>query len=319
VGQAEALVNWFRSGRFTYTLTPPATAPGSNPLVSFLTQTHAGDCEQFAGAYAVLARSLGLPTRVVVGFTAGRYAGPGEVTVKGADAHAWPQVYLGPTAGWVSFEPTPQQPRGELAPEGVVGPSGVQTAPPPTVGPPPTLPSRSTLPTTPATSVSQTTLPSVTAAAPGLGGLWWTLIGIGTLLVVALVAIALVRRRRRSPAGRTPGQVALLAQSEVRRAFHAAGFECPSWQPLSLFIESLSAPPHGGGSAPSAVREQCDSLIADGVTVAQAADAALFDPVPTDETGSRAAYDAAIRVRQGLRDEEVRRGLFSDRAVDTRV
>jgi transglutaminase-like putative cysteine protease len=42
LGQAEALVNWFRSGRFRYTLDPPAPVPGADPLVSFLTQTRAG-------------------------------------------------------------------------------------------------------------------------------------------------------------------------------------------------------------------------------------------------------------------------------------
>jgi transglutaminase-like putative cysteine protease len=152
LAQAELLVNWLRSGRFHYTLAPPATAPGTDPLVGFLTQTRSGSCEQFAGAYVALARSLGLPSRVVVGFTAGRYSGPGEVTVRGADAHAWPQVYLGPRAGWVSFEPTPQQPRGELAPEGVIGPSGVSTTLPtapvqtPTTAPSP--PPRFVVPTT---------------------------------------------------------------------------------------------------------------------------------------------------------------------------
>ena len=95
LAEAELLVNWFRSGQFHYTLDPPASPPGTNPLVSFLTQTRSGSCEQFAGAFVVLARSLGLPSRVVVGFTAGRYSGPGQVTVRGADAHAWPQVYLG--------------------------------------------------------------------------------------------------------------------------------------------------------------------------------------------------------------------------------
>ena len=142
LAQAELLVNWFRSGQFHYTLDPPAAPAGTDPLVSFLTQTRSGSCEQFAGAFVVLARSLGLPSRVVVGFTAGRYSGPGEVTVRGADAHAWPQVYLGQRAGWVSFEPTPQQPRGELAPEGVVGPSGVSTTTPSTpVSTPTTAPS----------------------------------------------------------------------------------------------------------------------------------------------------------------------------------
>ena len=96
LAQAELLVNWFRSGQFHYTLDPPASPPGTDPLVGFLTQTRSGSCEQFAGAFVVLARSLGLPSRVVVGFTAGRYGGPGVVTVRGADAHAWPQVYLGP-------------------------------------------------------------------------------------------------------------------------------------------------------------------------------------------------------------------------------
>jgi hypothetical protein len=104
--EAQALVNWFHSGQFRYTLSPPPTS-GSNPLVQFLTVTKAGYCEQFAGAYGVLARTLGIPTRLVAGFTPGR-AGPGDsFTVTGADAHVWPQVYLGTDAGWVSVEPTP--------------------------------------------------------------------------------------------------------------------------------------------------------------------------------------------------------------------
>ena len=193
LAQAELLVNWFRSGQFRYTLDPPASPPGTDPLVSFLTQTRSGSCEQFAGAFVVLARSLGLPSRVVVGFTAGRYGGPGAVTVRGADAHAWPQVYLGPRAGWVSFEPTPQQPRGEVAPEGVVGPSGVNTTTPTTAcglpddAPPPTVPL--TVPTTvPTPSGSGTFSPSPTAD-DGLGG------------GIRLVDVDRCRRRARRRAG----------------------------------------------------------------------------------------------------------------------
>ena len=140
IGEAEALVDWFRSGRFTYSLDPPAVTPGADPIVSFLTTTRTGTCEQFAGAFTVLARTLGLPTRMVVGFTAGRRTGPDEVTIRGDDAHAWPEVYLGPTAGWVSFEPTPQKLTGEAAPEGVVGPSGVERTVPPPVTSPPSVP-----------------------------------------------------------------------------------------------------------------------------------------------------------------------------------
>ena len=243
LAEAELLVNWFRSGQFHYTLDPPASPPGTDPLVSFLTQTRSGSCEQFAGAFVVLARSLGLPSRVVVGFTAGCYSGPGEVIVRGADAHAWPQVYLGPRAGWVSFEPTPQQPRGEVAPEGVVGPSGVSTTTPttavssPTTAPPPTAPL--TVPTTvPVPSGSNTLSPSAT---PGraLGPVWWVLIAAAAVGVVVLVLLLIRRRRRWSPAGRTPAQLAFLSQNEVDRALRRAGFERPPWKPLELFLVDL--------------------------------------------------------------------------------
>jgi transglutaminase-like putative cysteine protease len=114
--RAEALVNWFRSGLFRYTLTPPVAPAGANALTVFLTTTRAGTCESFAGAFAVMARSLGLPTRVAVGFTGGRSSSSGTTIVSGADAHAWPEVYLGAASGWVSFEPTPELPSGELSP-----------------------------------------------------------------------------------------------------------------------------------------------------------------------------------------------------------
>jgi hypothetical protein len=310
LAQAELLVNWFRSGQFHYTLDPPASPPGTDPLVSFLTQTRSGSCEQFAGAFVVLARSLGLPSRVVVGFTAGRYSGPGEVTVRGADAHAWPQVYLGPRAGWVSFEPTPQQPRGEVAPEGVVGPSGVNTTTPTTAAgsqattPPPTAPI--SVPTTaPTPSGSNTFSPSpLPSPDSGLGSVWWTLIGAAVVLVVVMVLLLIRRRRHWSPAGRTPEQLALLSQAEVDRALRRAGVERPLWQPMERVFEDLSPPGTGRvdtePAATSLARECPASLIQDGVTVAHAADAALFDPLATSAERSRAAYQAALRVRKGL-------------------
>lgn len=74
-------------------------------IQTFLFQTRTGYCEQFAGAYAVMARAVGLPTRVAVGFTPGQMEN-GVWHVLGADAHAWPEVLLG-RFGWVPFEPTP--------------------------------------------------------------------------------------------------------------------------------------------------------------------------------------------------------------------
>jgi hypothetical protein len=103
--QAAALARWFDSGRFRYTLSPP-TVRGADPLSSFLFTTRAGFCQQFAAAYAVLARIDGLPARVAVGFTTGSPVRGGRYNITGADAHVWPEVYLGPSAGWTSFEPT---------------------------------------------------------------------------------------------------------------------------------------------------------------------------------------------------------------------
>jgi transglutaminase-like putative cysteine protease len=113
LGVAEALESYFTSGRFRYEL-PAASRNGAvrtagegyAALVRFLTVTRAGFCQQFASAFAVLARIDGLASRVVVGFLPGTLVAPDTYLVTGADAHAWPEVYLG-SLGWVPFEPTP--------------------------------------------------------------------------------------------------------------------------------------------------------------------------------------------------------------------
>ncbi len=102
---ALALQNHLRG--FTYDLAVPA-GHSDDVLEQFLFTTKRGYCEQFAGAFAAMARSIGLPSRVAVGFTQGeRDAADSTVFhVRGEHAHAWPEVHLA-GAGWVSFEPTP--------------------------------------------------------------------------------------------------------------------------------------------------------------------------------------------------------------------
>lgn len=104
--RARALQDHFQGGSFTYT-TDVEPGHGNDALVAFL-QDRRGYCEQFAGAYAAMARSLGIPARVAVGFTPGRRdpLDPTVFTVQGIHAHAWPEVYF-PDVGWVPFEPTP--------------------------------------------------------------------------------------------------------------------------------------------------------------------------------------------------------------------
>lgn len=76
-------------------------------IETFLFEAKTGYCEQFAGTYAVLARLIGLPARVAVGFTPGeRDEEAGVFRVKGGHGHAWAEVYLH-GYGWVQFDPTP--------------------------------------------------------------------------------------------------------------------------------------------------------------------------------------------------------------------
>lgn len=77
----------------------------------FLFNVRAGYCEQFASAFATLARSIGIPARVAVGYTWGSWDSERqEYVVRGHHAHAWPEVYFA-EAGWIIFEPTPGRSR----------------------------------------------------------------------------------------------------------------------------------------------------------------------------------------------------------------
>lgn len=94
---------------FDYSIDIADATASSDYLDRFLFETQVGYCQQFATAFAVLARSLGFPTRVVVGFLPGQTdpAEPNRYTVTGTDTHAWPEV-LFEGYGWVPFEPTPR-------------------------------------------------------------------------------------------------------------------------------------------------------------------------------------------------------------------
>lgn len=106
-GKALALQDYFLSRQFTYSLDPPNDGFGIDALTTFLFNTRTGYCQQFAGSYAVLARAIGLPTRLAVGFATGSSEDSDFYQVTNSDAHTWPEVYFGPQYGWLPFEPTP--------------------------------------------------------------------------------------------------------------------------------------------------------------------------------------------------------------------
>jgi protein-glutamine gamma-glutamyltransferase len=101
-------------GRFRYTTNPPP--PGPYPLVDFLLRDHAGDCQHFAGAAALLLRLAGVPARVVIGFATGVPEPGGRFTVRDTDAHAWIEVYF-QGYGWVAFNPTPPAAQATIPPQ----------------------------------------------------------------------------------------------------------------------------------------------------------------------------------------------------------
>lgn len=103
--QAAKLQDWFSaSGGFRYD-TQVQTGGGSNAIVKFL-EDKQGFCVHFAFSMAAMARTLGIPARVAVGFTPGTPQPDGSVSVGSKDAHAWPELYF-EGAGWTRFEPTP--------------------------------------------------------------------------------------------------------------------------------------------------------------------------------------------------------------------
>lgn len=110
--KALALEHYFRiSGGFVYEVqVPPEYATGS--VEDWLTDednpyARHGYCEQFATAMALMARAVGVPSRVVLGFTAGTPLNATTVQVLDKNAHAWVEMWI-PQFGWMAFDPTPR-------------------------------------------------------------------------------------------------------------------------------------------------------------------------------------------------------------------
>ncbi|MET9070219.1 transglutaminase TgpA family protein [Streptosporangium sandarakinum] len=92
-----------KKGGFTYSLATRGHT--GSALADFLLRGRTGYCEQFAASMAVLARVLGIPARVAIGYTGGTNVS-GVWQVRAHDSHAWPELYFEGT-GWLRFEPTP--------------------------------------------------------------------------------------------------------------------------------------------------------------------------------------------------------------------
>ncbi|MGH3446417.1 MAG: transglutaminaseTgpA domain-containing protein [Nocardioidaceae bacterium] len=103
--RALMMQSYFRdSDEFTYDL-DASYGYGYKAMVKFL-KDRRGYCQQFAATMAMMARTLGIPSRVVVGFLRPTKKHGDVYTFTSHSAHSWPELYFA-GVGWVRFEPTP--------------------------------------------------------------------------------------------------------------------------------------------------------------------------------------------------------------------
>ncbi|MEW2286600.1 DUF3488 and transglutaminase-like domain-containing protein [Streptomyces sp. NPDC047841] len=298
--EAVKLQDWFAvNGGFQYD-TSVEVGRGPGAIANFLKKKQ-GFCVHFSFAMAAMARTLGIPARVAVGFAPGTPQADGTVAVSQKDAHAWPELYF-EGVGWTRFEPTPT--RGTT-------PSYTQSDTPGSSVPDEVLPSKgaSSAPSA-AASPSESCAGELrrlqacgsasAAAAPahedgGDGWWWWPLTGLGALLVLAVPLSPLLwrermRGRRLGGHDRTPGG--------------AAAHTLAAWQELTD-----SAWDHGIAPDESLTpRKAADRIVrlghldpAAGAAVHRVADAVeqvLYAPAPRPAAGT--AQDVR-RVTEGLR------------------
>ena len=303
---ARALQDWFRTN-FTYTL-EVEPGHGERAIVRFLLERR-GYCEQFAGAYAAMARAIGLPSRVAVGFTPGARDGD-TFRVTAREAHAWPEVYLA-GYGWVAFEPTPTRAiPGAEAYTGVQGPvaapagEGQPAAP---AAAPPTTAAVSPAATPPEQAEEPAELTEGAGEASGspVPDPW---VVTGALAAVAyLGGVPLARRtlrRRRRVTAATPTDRVLVAWQEAEDDLAVAGL---GRQPAETGSEYARRLANVGGPA-------SNGRVAAGMAeLAGHRSAAAFSPSGADERAAGQAETAAAAVATALRSgaSPARRALWS--------
>ena len=309
---ARALQDHLR--RFTYDLTVTSGHSG-DVLEQFLFETQRGYCEQFAGAFAAMARSIGLPARVAVGFTNGVNdpSDPELYRVRGEHAHAWPEVFLA-GAGWVSFEPTPG--RGMPFAEDYTGVPVAQAAP--------GVPDGSQVAPTTTLDAESPTIPSAPERVPlDSGGVETNagsndsgsedrsvpiryvvrpvakavpIVALAVLAYALLFPMALVLRRRLRRRRATSAEARIsLAWAEAVEEAALVGFQEVGSDTFDERARRLAAALPDGGVSDDALR------------LARQLEAATYAPDGADDLAAELAEEAAAAVGTAARTASTRR------------
>ena len=188
----------------------PGHSYGALKRVLFGGTDRAGNAEQYAAAFAVLARAKGYPARVAVGYQLRPEQRDGDTyTVYSTDIHAWPEVHL-EGQGWVAFEPTDAR---------------SPVVPPPPRGPEVTLAAADgDVPVVAPQRAGENATPAQVAARVGIG--LGVLAGV-VVLVCLLVALAKAMRRGRRARRGPPAQRVVAAWAEVVDRLQEAGLRVP--------------------------------------------------------------------------------------------
>ncbi|MDM7853762.1 transglutaminase-like domain-containing protein [Cellulomonas alba] len=307
---ARTLATWLSTqGYFSHGITtrgdfPSLSGHGADRMTTLLgSDVMVGDGEQYASAMALMARAMGLPARVVLGFVPGSgtpsdkaagstsdgKAASGAVAVKGRDVQAWVEVdFVG--YGWVPFDATPpaqQTPQQQQKPK--------PAEPDPQVVQPPPVPPAAVKPPDVDTEQPQTDAPP---RADSADDRWRTVATVAGAVAVPLAVVALpfvvigllkARRRRRRRRDRDP--VARVAGGYAEVLDRARDLRRPV-PPTATRVEAARALATAFADAPAraGVATRVDAL-------ARAADRAVFAPGTPSDAETRAYWadvDAAL-------------------------
>ncbi|MGB8645562.1 MAG: transglutaminaseTgpA domain-containing protein [Anaerolineae bacterium] len=105
--KARAIEQYLRT-HITYDENVAAVPEGRDGVDYTLFDRPAGYCNYYASAMLVLAREIGIPARIVSGYSNGE-SDNGVYHLNEGQAHTWPELYFG-SLGWIPFEPTSSKP-----------------------------------------------------------------------------------------------------------------------------------------------------------------------------------------------------------------
>ena len=225
--KARALQDWFRT-QFDYSTTVQR-GHSNDAMLQFLS-IKKGYCEQFSGTFAAMARAIGLPTRVVVGFTPGVLRADHLYHVAGRHAHAWDEVWFD-GYGWVLFDPTPgrgapgaEQHTGAAAAQDQsngTGGGNADSTPTPTLQPPSIQPPRpeNGAPTGPTTPRD----PNLTTTSDEGSSGGWIVLAIVLAVLAWVVAMPRVLKRWSRHKARAPAERVTSAWAATVRSLTMAG------------------------------------------------------------------------------------------------